>query len=99
MVSSRSRLADQVREHPPEISRQRKVVQSIARCLSIALAVLSGAAIGLTIGYLAFLSSYSADLVVMSFHDWAMESKEYLAPFWAVMGALIITGAFVLWFD
>jgi hypothetical protein len=69
------------------------------RFLAIAVGILSGAAIGLTLGYFVFLSGYAADVGVISFHDWVTQSSYHLAPFWAVMGALIVAGAFVLWFD
>ena len=67
------------------------------RLLAIALSVLTGAAIGLTVGYIVFLGDYAADLGVISFHDWVTQSGYQMAPFWAVMGATITVGAFILW--
>ncbi len=71
--------------------------QLIVRLLAIALSVLTGAAIGLTVGYFVFLGDYAADLGVISFHDWVTQSSYHMAPFWAVMGAAITVGAFILW--
>jgi hypothetical protein len=73
--------------------------QLIARLLAIALSILSGAAIGLAVGYFAFLGGNAADLGVISFHNWVAQSTYQLASFWAVMGATIMVGAFILWSD
>ena len=71
----------------------------IGRWLAVTLSVCCGAAIGLTVGYIVVLGGSATDLAMISFHDWVTQASFSLVPFWAVMGATVMVGTFILWFD